>query len=33
MELKEDGAEITHDYTKEDDVVHKEIILPENAPP
>ena len=31
-ELRDEGAEITHDYTRKKGVVHKEIILPDNAP-
>jgi len=32
-ELRGEGAEIVHDYTRKKGVVHKEIILPDNAPP
>jgi hypothetical protein len=32
QDLGGEGGEITHDYTRKKGVVHKEIILPENAP-
>ena len=32
-ELRDQDTQITHDYTKKSGVVHKEIILPEDAPP
>jgi len=32
QDLGNEGNEITHDYTRKKGVVHKEIILPENAP-
>ena len=32
-ELRDKDAQMTYDYTKKQGVVHKEIILPENAPP
>ena len=31
-ELRDEGTEITHDYTRKKGVVHKEILLPEGAP-
>jgi hypothetical protein len=33
MELRDEDTQTTYDYTKKGGVVHKEIILPENAPP